>query len=289
MFVLVFIIGLVAEGEAIFLPIEIMGVTFGIVLGCLVIASLIFYQNRFHTHFTIDHKGVVLVSGRKERGINRIGTLFGIIALFSGRPGVLGANLLATSQETSGIRWHDVYKITVHPRLRAISLHDSWHVAQRLYCTPNNFDGVVERVHLYFTEAEQWRRMHPAKPLTINYRYVIIWTILSGVATVLATAWETEELTGWAIAGGSLVWISGMLRNRLHRGVATLSSLVTLCLIYLSASLALRSHSWGFGLLTSYGYEYDTEFLMIAGVGYALLLILSLLALFGHYGPSKNR
>jgi hypothetical protein len=65
MYLLVFIIGWVAEQELVFLPWELVAAIFGIIVFSFVIASLLLL-NRFQTRYTLDSDGVLTESGKKN-------------------------------------------------------------------------------------------------------------------------------------------------------------------------------------------------------------------------------
>ena len=144
------IMGFVTEREVILLPPKVLGIVLGVMVFLFLIAILVAYGARYHARFTIDSKGVLSETGRKERKVNRWVLFF---SLLSGRPQAIGASLIAFSRETDGVKWRAVRKVSVDPGKRVIVLKDSWHTIMRLYCTPENFDEVVGRVQTYTASA----------------------------------------------------------------------------------------------------------------------------------------
>jgi hypothetical protein len=121
-----------------------------IILGFALLAAAItavIFGNRFPTRFAVRPDGVFYesLSGRAST-LNRAAIVAGILA---GKPGAAGAGLLAASQETGGIIWHDVRTVHEYPNQCVISLMNSWRVVLRLYCRPEDYPRVIELVHAY--------------------------------------------------------------------------------------------------------------------------------------------
>jgi hypothetical protein len=165
--------------------------------------------------------------------------------------------------------------------MRVISLSDSWHTAQRLYCTSENFGQISEYVRQRFFEAQQWRIAHPTPARKINYRWYIFWTIVTIVAGFAATAWETEEILGVVFFGSLMVLLAGFVEGFLRRALAFLGLVATLVYGYMIGTLAFEFNSYAQGYISWYGYEYDTGFLLISLFGGLALLVLSLWRLVG--------
>jgi hypothetical protein len=284
LYVIVFAIGWVADGEPVMLPLELVGMVAGILVVLFGIAGLVVLGNRFHMQFTVDADGVVTVTGQRERRINRVVTAIGALALLTGRPGPLDSALIATSQEVTGIRWRDVHKVTVHNRMRVVSLSDSWHTAQRLYCTPENFGPVVERAQAEFAEAQRWRAAHPSRSRPVNYWPLVIWGALAIVAGIAATAWEGDALAGFAAVAAVFALLAGLATGPAQRLFGGLGLAVTASYLVGLAAFAMEKHQTASGLISWYGYESDTELFELAAAGGVVLLAMSLWRLFGPSG-----
>ena len=110
----------------------------------LILVMLVFFGNRFPMGFRLGPQGAMVVSlSRRGRWGNRLAVILGALA---GKPGVAGAGLLGMAQETVGVAWDDVRRLNIHAPARVISLMDSWHVVMRLYCTPQNYEVVLNAV-----------------------------------------------------------------------------------------------------------------------------------------------
>ena len=53
------------------------------------------------------------------------------------------AGLIAGSQEAGSIPWDRIRRVKIYPRLRAITIKNSWRVVIRVYAKPENFEAVA--------------------------------------------------------------------------------------------------------------------------------------------------
>lgn len=111
-----------------------------------VLIMLLFFRNRMDLAFVIDREGVnALVTSAKAKAGNRLAVLLGIL---SGKPGVLGAGLLARDQEHTRLEFRELRRVRFSSGHAVISLRDKWFRHVRLYCTPKNYpeaQRLVER------------------------------------------------------------------------------------------------------------------------------------------------
>jgi len=117
-----------------------LGLTFALI-------SLVIFGNRWPMAFFVSAAGLAWQSqSRRGKRANRIAILIGAL---SGNPGMAGAGLLATSNEAGLLPWRSVKRVKAYPALRTVSIMNSWRVAVRLYCTPENFSSVLACVEQY--------------------------------------------------------------------------------------------------------------------------------------------
>lgn len=257
--------GLIFAQELILLPWWFAAIFGGLILFATLLTVLIF-QNRYDTTFTLDDQGAYLQSGSKGRKVNRILT---ILALLSGKPGAVGSAMLAEARQDLAIEWQDVRKVDVHPGQRVVSLADSWHTAARLYCPPDLFDQVVERVQYYVAHAPR------RAPRTFQWRGIrmaLAWVSVVAVAAFLCMAWMPEEAYGLVFGAGAVLACSGLVQGVIGRAAALGGILAVLALAARVASLAMEETNFD-GLFSVWGYQHDTEFLAITAAGLAALLV----------------
>lgn len=93
------------------------------------------------TYFVTTH-GVRFVSGKGAKAASRAAFLAG---LFSGKPGLAGAGLLAESEQSVFMPWNEVTSIRVKAPRHYVLLRGGWGDKPiGLYCTPENFREVLE-------------------------------------------------------------------------------------------------------------------------------------------------
>jgi hypothetical protein len=192
----------------------VVGLVSAGLLALLILVMLVFFGNRFPMGFRLDRQGAVVVSlSRRGRWGNRLAVVLGALA---GKPGVAGAGLLGMAQETTGMAWDEVRRLKVHAQTRVISLMDSWHVVLRLYCTPQNYEAVLNAVEKWAawglqkaTQAPRAKGASPALRLWLK-------SLLAALAAFLVTALPLEAPLGliWALLGVSLgaIWFLAFAR-----------------------------------------------------------------------------
>jgi hypothetical protein len=276
LYLLVAIMSLIADGELLILPWQVFAYVLGILAALFAFTILLVFQNGYNMVFTLGAKGATWHSGGRERNLGRFAFFVGILALFQGRPGLLGSTMIAQSQEGDGIAWRDLYKVKVYPAQRVVSLSNSWRTVLRLYCLPENFAAVRERVETEAAAAVRWRAAHPRAPGNYGWRRRLIYCGLAVVAGLAATTWEGDEVAGFALTAAALLSLSVLIEGVLRRLSAALG-LGAVALLALSLwQLASERFEFAYGLIVSYGYEYDTPLLVVATVGSLILCVVGL-------------
>ncbi|MHB8050632.1 MAG: hypothetical protein ACYDHQ_05355 [Coriobacteriia bacterium] len=142
MYLAVFLMGLIADGEIIVLPLQVFAIVAGIMLGLFVLASLLL-GNHVPMTFSVRPDGVAYGMGRRQKGLNRAAVILGAL---SGSPTTAGAGLLAASREQGGWTWGELREARYFSGPRVISLRNSWRTVLRLHCTPENYEQVRDVV-----------------------------------------------------------------------------------------------------------------------------------------------
>jgi hypothetical protein len=124
-----------------------------------VLITWIVFRNRYPIGFRVDSQGVRWVSlSRRARLANRAAVIVGAA---TGSLTGAGAGLLAMSQESGQLAWDKLRKVKKYPEERVVTLMNSWRVVIRLYCTPENYEYVVQLVDSFSTVS----RTCPATPV----------------------------------------------------------------------------------------------------------------------------
>lgn len=138
MYLAVFLMGLLVEGELIVLPLQVFAIVTGIMLALFVLASLLL-GNHVPMTFSVRPDGVAYGMGPRQKGLNRATVILGAL---SGSPTTAGAGLLAASREQGGWMWGELREARYFDGPHVISLRNSWRTVLRLHCTPENYERV---------------------------------------------------------------------------------------------------------------------------------------------------
>ena len=151
--ILVYVMGLIT-GDPILLPLKFLGLIGGILAALFLIATLLVYGNRYHARFQVDAKGAQMEDAGQGRRFKWLMVALGVLAR---RPGVAMSATSGPSGYGDRVSWREVRRVTVHRRLRVVTLCNSWRSLLRLYCPPELFDEVAERAQSSVAQAEQRR------------------------------------------------------------------------------------------------------------------------------------
>lgn len=150
---LVFVMSLIADDPFV-IPLHILALVAGILAALFVLTTTLVYGNRYRARFAIDERGAQMEDAGQGRRFRWTMIALGLAA---GRPGVA----MGASSEPSGygerVSWRDVRRVTVHRRLRVVTLSNSWRPLLRLYCPRDMFDPVVQSVQTYVALAVRRR------------------------------------------------------------------------------------------------------------------------------------
>ncbi len=113
-----------------------------VVLGLL--GALLVYGNRMTMRFRLDDKGIdTAVIDRRSNAVSALLVLFAALA---GRPGAMGTGILAATGKRQSATWKRISAARFRPRWRTVTLFDGWHTAAVLFCRPDNYEAVADRV-----------------------------------------------------------------------------------------------------------------------------------------------
>jgi hypothetical protein len=208
-------------------------------LGLLLLVMLGFFWNRFPMGFTLGPKGARVVSlSRRGYWGNRLSVVLGALA---GKPGVAGAGLLGMAQETEVIAWGDVRRLNIHAPAKVISLMDSWHVVMRLYCTPENYDLVLNAVQQWASRGLKKTTQAPRAKGFSLIRRLWLKSLLAAFAAFLVTALplKTPPALIWSLLGVSLgtIWFLALSR---FFGIISLILVAGILLCFVVQGLEVR-------------------------------------------------
>ena len=275
----------IIDGEAFFLPPLVFGIPLAVLVVLYLLVTGLILGNRYDMSFSLNAQGVQIRAAPSRYGGRAI-KILGVLAILLGdRSRNATASATGDVGEQTGVQWRDVVRIKVYPRERVISLCDSWHTIQRLYCPPDVFDEVAARVRAYTAKGiSRWEEQKAAR-LRPPWGFYAVWALLAVGATLASGAWYWAEPLRDRIAllAGLLVLLSGLLPGVfawLCGMAGIITSLITLGTLLLPA-MERKTYA---GLEASYGFEYDPGFLLISLLGTIILLGMSAFRVLGR-GP----
>lgn len=118
----------------------------GFIGAFLLIASvcvLFFFRGGYQAGFILESKGLQYFTRKRQAKRNLIiNGLLVIIALFSGKPAVAGAGILAQSRQSMSIRWNKIKKVKTYPKSKSIIVRGGFAEKIALFCTDENYAAV---------------------------------------------------------------------------------------------------------------------------------------------------
>ena len=139
-----FLLAVNGETDGIVPLLEMVGIILaGFAVMCFLICLVVF-RNKMHMRFRVDAKvaEVDMADTRAEKA-NKLAMVLGVL---SGKPGLVGAGLLAQSNRQQKAVWSAIARVHYHPSWRAITLSNGWRTVVTLYCTPENYAAVAAAV-----------------------------------------------------------------------------------------------------------------------------------------------
>lgn len=247
-------------------------------LGLVIMAVL--FRGKFRVRYTLTDRELRYETvDTKAKAANRIAIVAGALAR---SPQTLGAGLIAKSQETMAVRWNGAFRAIYDPARRHITLRNAWRSLLWVQCNEANYAAVAEAVARNMSRRKTAERVAgrsplpaylgrtalvvlgclPLFPLAEEFHaglFMPIFILCFGLATV----WMVN-LFGWVVLGGLLVE----------------AGLVLADLMRLRQSFLFKGETYrGYEVL---GLE-DYQLFLVAGIGAAILVWLSLGALRGRW------
>jgi len=112
----------------------------GVLVGLLLIGVGLVYGGRYEYHYRLDTKGIEgQTSGRTKRTNRVVNTLL----MLSGRPGPMGAGMLAAGRQREGVTWEDVDQVVPHAKDHWIDLRENGHRQMAVFCPKERFDEML--------------------------------------------------------------------------------------------------------------------------------------------------
>lgn len=108
---------------------------------------MVFYRGNYEAEFFLDEKGVLCRTQAGQQKKNRLVNFMALVmGLFSGKPTVAGAGLLAQSRQEVFLGWKQIRKVTYKPGSLSILMRGGWTESIAIFCTKENYPAVEQYV-----------------------------------------------------------------------------------------------------------------------------------------------
>ena len=135
-----------SQGEWQVLPpllLMFLAIFVGLIVAALLVMAIVF-RNRMLFRFTVSETGISFeTTDTAARATNRLSVVAGVLG---GSAQATGAGLIAQSRETQEMRWQGAFRAEYRPRSRVVILRNAWRQLMLVYCTPENYAEVAERI-----------------------------------------------------------------------------------------------------------------------------------------------
>ncbi|HWA59932.1 MAG TPA: hypothetical protein VG939_01085 [Caulobacteraceae bacterium] len=218
---LVFLFAVQGEWRAIGPMLAMVGAVVGGLFVLSLAVSLVVFGARLRMAFRLDSDGVAAsVVDRRARNANRAAAVLGIL---SGRPALAGAGLLAETESSQSAAWSSIARARFQPRRRTILLSNRWRTVIVLFCTPDNYEAVGQRVRAALAASARPRGRSPLPGLILRTALVVaacaplfglpelgdeaVLPALLALCFGLAAVWLIPQMA-W-VTLGALAWLAG--------------------------------------------------------------------------------
>lgn len=182
-----------------------------LVIGFL--ATALIFRNRMRFRFTLDDDAARCDRiDRRARVTDALAIGLGTLA---GKPGAVGAGLLSSASSSVHVAWSSVARITTHPSIHAIALHNVWRTTAVIYSPADRWETVLATVRDHVERAAHPTRPNPIPRLLLRTALAIVACVplfnlpakidllapLLVLCFALASIWLLPVLA-WVIPGG---------------------------------------------------------------------------------------
>ena len=223
-----------------------------------ILVMVVIFRNRFYAVFMVTRKGASYqVSGAQSKA----NTAVAILGAVAGKPGVVGAGLLAKAQEGEFFEWSDVFRVNLDSDRHVVILRNTWRTIVRLYCTPENYEAVAQMA-LEGVERATGKRARDGVSRTARRNLAARnlfnrWTALTFLSTIGITASPFIDMDdcGLIILGlGGLVIVSVAAFGSVRKLFAIIGLVGVAWLVLLTIHGA-GVHGLDLGFMTVSNYE----------------------------------
>jgi hypothetical protein len=271
-----------AQGEWDALPPMLMligAVTGGLwLLGFLIMAVM--FRGKYRVRYTLSNTGIVCETiDNVAKTANRAAIVVGVLAR---SPQAVGAGLIGMSRESEEVHWSGAFRAVMHPGENVIMLRNAWRSLLWVQCTPDNYGEVAAVVESHMKRRRTAGRVPGKSPVPAYLGRSLMAVLACLPLFPLANEYDTGLFLPIFILCFALamIWLINLF------GWVVLSGLGLQVLLVILAQFEERQSFFTPGEIYK-AYEVlggdDFSLFLVAGIGIAILVWLSLGALRGHW------
>lgn len=181
-----------AQGEAEDLPaiaLVLLAVTAGLGVSGLLVMLLLF-RGGYPVRYTVSGEGVRMETlSQVAKRSNRLAIVLGAL---SGKPGLLGAGLVAQTRETEAVAWQGAFRLEPRPRRQLIVLKGSWRSLMLVQCREDNYEEVLARMRQEMRAHHTTERVPGRSPLPAYVRRTVLVALASWPIFAVHTEYDVD-------------------------------------------------------------------------------------------------
>ena len=259
--------------------IMIGSVTSGLWLFGLLIMAVVF-RGRYRLRYTISNLGIRCDTiDTLAKKVNRLAIVVGTLAR---NPQTVGSGLIGISRESEEVRWNGTFKVIYEPEKHSVSLRNAWRTLLLVQCTPENYAKVTDIISKYIQRRKAGKRSVGKSPLPAYLGRSLLVVAACFPLFPLAEEFNTGLFLPLLILCFCLamVWMINLFAWVVIAGLVIQSVLMVLKLLERRESYFHKGEFYRAWEVLSGG---NVSLMLIAGIGAAILIWLSVQALRGRW------
>jgi hypothetical protein len=246
------------------------------VFGIVVMA--VFFGGHMHFKFTLDDQQVRCdMVDRRAKTANRLALVVGVLA---GKPGAAGAGAMAMSRESEAVAFSGGFTARFNADSRQIDLRNGWRRLMVVYATPENYAAVAARIEARMRTAGTATRVAAGNPLPKRLALSALIVVATLPVFALVEEYDVDMFAVLLLVCFAMatLWLIRVL------GVVVIGVAAVIVVMVAASALEVRESMFGDG--QTYRHfevfnENDVLLLLVAGIGLAVLVGMSVAALRG--------